>query len=68
MSRLDRFLVSDDLVFKLKVEGHLVRDRVLSDHCLIWIKVNFNNWGPKPFKFFNVLIQHPELLYFVKMF
>lgn len=34
--------------FRLKT--HNVLDRNLSDHCLILLKVNQLDWGPKPFR------------------
>lgn len=30
-----------------------MEDRDIFDHCPIWLEVNDNNWGPKPFKFNN---------------
>lgn len=53
MSRLDRFLLSEELVEEWKVDGQMVGSRYFSDHCPVWIIGNSSNWGPKPFKFFN---------------
>lgn len=53
MSRLDRFLLSEELVEEWKVDGQMVGSRYFYDHYPIWIIGNSSNWGPKPFKFFN---------------
>ncbi|XP_058756965.1 uncharacterized protein LOC131630196 [Vicia villosa] len=53
MSRIDRFLVSDKVVNDWGVVGQLVGERDVSDHCPVWLEVDKNNWGPKPFKFNN---------------
>lgn len=66
MSRLDGFLLLEELVIKWKVDGQMVGERDFSNHCLIWIKGNSNNWVLKPFKSFNCWIQHPKFLYFVE--
>ncbi|GLU01310.1 hypothetical protein SLE2022_186220 [Rubroshorea leprosula] len=34
--------------------------RSLSDHCPIMVKNEARNWGPKPFKLFNVWLQNPS--------
>ncbi|KAL8471397.1 hypothetical protein ACS0TY_028883 [Phlomoides rotata] len=31
-----------------------------SDHCPLVLRQSIVNWGPKPFKFFNGWIKHPE--------
>ncbi|EOX97175.1 Uncharacterized protein TCM_006266 [Theobroma cacao] len=52
-SRLDRFLVSGELVDKV---GQIIQKRLpasLSDHNPILLGEVAMDWGPKPFKFFN---------------
>ncbi|GAU32253.1 hypothetical protein TSUD_53800 [Trifolium subterraneum] len=50
MSRLDRFLLSDNFIVKEEVSGQWIGDRDISDHCPIWLICLNLNWGPKPFK------------------
>ncbi|CAM8993758.1 unnamed protein product [Rhodiola kirilowii] len=60
-SRLDRFLVSPDMVSlcpNLKQWG-LSKD--LSDHAAIALKEEAKNWGMKPFRFINAWLEHPGL-------
>ncbi|XP_058787450.1 uncharacterized protein LOC131661827 [Vicia villosa] len=65
-SRIDRFLVSDKVVNDWGIVGQFVGDRDLSDHCPIWLEVDNNNWGPKPFKFNNEWFSIDSFLPFVK--
>ncbi|XP_058776291.1 uncharacterized protein LOC131650607 [Vicia villosa] len=53
MSRIDRFLLSSNVVDRWKISGQLIGDRDISDHCPIWLMKDNSNWGPKPFKFNN---------------
>lgn len=39
--------------------------RDVSDHCPILLKPHLSNWGPKPFRFNNYWVQHPDFLTFV---
>ncbi|XP_058725587.1 uncharacterized protein LOC131596868 [Vicia villosa] len=48
ISRIDRFLVSDNLVNKWRIVGQLVGDRDISDHCPVWLLIDKAIWGPKP--------------------
>ncbi|KAK2445688.1 hypothetical protein QL285_016590 [Trifolium repens] len=66
MSRLDRFLLSDGFIEKGGFTNQCIGDRDISDHCPIWLECSNLNWGPKPFKFFNCWLQHPDFLSFVK--
>ncbi|MCH82646.1 hypothetical protein A2U01_0003457, partial [Trifolium medium] len=50
MSRLDRFLLSDNFIAKEEVSGQWIGDRDISDHCPVWLICSNLNWGPKPFK------------------
>jgi hypothetical protein len=66
MSRLDRFLLSDGFISKGGISNQWVGDRDISDHCPIWLLCSEQNWGPKPFKFNNCWLQHPDFISFVK--
>lgn len=61
MSRLDRFLLSDEWIQQWEVEAQWVINRDVSDHCLITLKNGFQEWGPKPFLFSNCWLAHPGL-------
>jgi exonuclease III len=66
MSRLDRFLLSEGFIIKGGISNQWVDDRDISDHCPIWLLCSNLNWGPKPFKFNNCWIDHPDFFSFVK--
>ncbi|KAL9663848.1 hypothetical protein QQ045_019240 [Rhodiola kirilowii] len=60
-SRLDRFLVSSDVIslwLNLKQWG-LQKD--LSDHAVVALREEAKNWGMKPFRFINACLDHPGL-------
>ncbi|GKU96376.1 hypothetical protein SLEP1_g9618 [Rubroshorea leprosula] len=59
MSRLDRFLFNDEWLLNWPDLKQWGLQRSLSDHCLILVKNEVRNWGPKPFKFFNALLHTP---------
>ncbi|CAK8578049.1 unnamed protein product [Lathyrus sativus] len=65
-SRLDRFLVDDTAISMLSLLNQLVGDRDVSDHMPVWLKSNFVNWGPKPFRSFNCWLSHKDFIPFVK--
>ncbi|PNX83060.1 cysteine-rich receptor-like protein kinase [Trifolium pratense] len=65
MSRLDRFLLSDGFIERGGVSGQWIGDRNISDHCPIWLVFSNTDWGPKPFKFNNCWIDHPNFKPFV---
>lgn len=53
LSKLDRFLVSHDL---LEIYSDLIvvdLDRYFADHCPILLKTTKLDFGPTPFRFFN---------------
>ncbi|KAH1216501.1 Stomatal closure-related actin-binding protein 1 [Glycine max] len=50
MSKLDRFLLSDDWLSQWLDTTQFVLDRDFSDHCPILLRSRTNDWGPKPFK------------------
>lgn len=53
MSRFDRFLLSEEWLMVWPDSKQWGLNRSLSDHCLIILKNEKINWGPKPFKCFN---------------
>ncbi|XP_058765712.1 uncharacterized protein LOC131639232 [Vicia villosa] len=65
-SRIDRFLVSDNIVRSWGVLGQLIGDRDISDHCPIWLLSNKVDWGPKPFIFNNEWFSNKDFLSFVE--
>lgn len=50
MSRLDRFLISEEWLDSLNNLSQLGFKRVVSDHCAVILKEKELNWGPKPFR------------------
>lgn len=48
------------------VVDQFVGDRGLSDHCPIWLEIDKNNWGPKPFKFNNECFSFDSFYLFVE--
>jgi hypothetical protein len=66
MSRLDRFLLSEGFIVKGGISNQWVGDRDISDHCPIWLMCSNLNWGPKPFKFNNCWLEHPDFFSFVQ--
>lgn len=53
MRRLDRFIYLEGLIDRWKLKRKMIGNRENSYHCLILIKSNGVNSGPKPFKFFG---------------
>ncbi|PNY11621.1 cysteine-rich receptor-like protein kinase, partial [Trifolium pratense] len=66
MSRLDRFLLSENFIDKEEVSGQWIGNRDISDHCPIWLLCSTFNWGPKPFKVNNCWLEHPGFKLFVE--
>ncbi|CAK8571444.1 unnamed protein product [Lathyrus sativus] len=64
-SRLDIILVDDRAISLLSLKNQVVGDRDVSDHRPVWLKSNFFNWGPKPFRTFNYWFSHKEFIPFV---
>jgi len=53
-SRIDRVLVSGTwLVYWPGVTQH-IKDRIVSDHCALVVQNKVIDWGPKPFRTFDV--------------
>lgn len=65
-SRIDRFLFSNKIVSSWGVVGQLIEPRDVSDHCPIWLEVDKEDWGPKPFKFNNEGFSHKNFISFVE--
>ncbi|KAL7229687.1 hypothetical protein ACSBR2_008237 [Camellia fascicularis] len=64
-SKIDRFLLSPEwlLMFKVKVWG---LSRIVSDHCLLVLMEDTRDWGPRPFRFINAWVLHPQFISVVK--
>lgn len=62
-SRIDRFLLSSDWLDLLKEVGQVAGLRVTSDHWLVIqliLTFSCHKWGPCPFCFENMWLQHPS--------
>ena len=53
-SRLDRAIVSDEWLLQWPGSKQYVHSRQVSDHCALVVKNNIVDWGPKPFRSFDV--------------
>ncbi|KAM0963163.1 hypothetical protein ACFX2A_022668 [Malus domestica] len=58
--RLDRFLVSAGCEEIFPEVRQMALARVISDHCPIQLESYKVKWGPSPFRFENMWLQHPE--------
>ncbi|GKV04880.1 hypothetical protein SLEP1_g16977 [Rubroshorea leprosula] len=61
MSRLDRFLLSENWCHNWGDAKQWGLKRTMSDHCPILLKNQIIDWGPKPFRFFDVWFDSPGL-------
>ncbi|GKV31169.1 hypothetical protein SLEP1_g39893 [Rubroshorea leprosula] len=59
MSRIDRFLLSEEWMTKWSNVKQWGMKRSVSDHCPILLKNELVDWGPKPFKFYDAWLEHP---------
>ncbi|GKB77670.1 transposon TX1, partial [Tanacetum coccineum] len=59
-SKLDRFLLNDEFNNLLGNLSVIALDRKLSDHCPIVLKDVDLDFGPKPFRVFNVWMEEPD--------
>lgn len=66
-SRLDKILLSDQFIRKWNVVAQKVGDIDVSDHMPICLLSNNVDWGPKPFKKFDIWFDHPDFINFVKV-
>ena len=53
-SRLDRILVTDEWILQWPRSRQFVMSRQVSDHCALMVKNTIKDWGPKPFRTFDV--------------
>ncbi|GKV14958.1 hypothetical protein SLEP1_g25756 [Rubroshorea leprosula] len=60
MSRLDRFLLSEEWLLNWAEVKQWGLRRSLSDHCPVMLRDEKLNWGPKPFKCFDNWFQQPD--------
>ena len=58
--RLDRFLYSNEWEQLFPQNLQEVLPRWTSDHWSIVLETNLFKWGPTPFKFENIWLQHPN--------
>ncbi|GKV07784.1 hypothetical protein SLEP1_g19505 [Rubroshorea leprosula] len=59
MSRIDRFLVSEEWLMRWCDVKQWGLERTVSDHCPVLLKHERVDWGPKPFKIFDAWLQEP---------
>ncbi|KAK2656145.1 hypothetical protein Ddye_009197 [Dipteronia dyeriana] len=62
MGRLDRFLFSSDFLLWFPNVRQLGLPRTLSDHNAILVGEEWEDWGPKPFHFFNGWLKDKGLI------
>ncbi|XP_028064362.1 uncharacterized protein LOC114267521 [Camellia sinensis] len=64
-SRIDRILLSSEWLekFNFTLWG---LPRGLSDHCPLLLMEDSRDWGPRPFRFVNAWILHPQFLSVIK--
>ncbi|XP_058215782.1 uncharacterized protein LOC131326892 [Rhododendron vialii] len=60
-SRLDRFLISQQVFEKFKVVQWGIH-RPISDHCLIVLTNDERDWGPRPFRFMDIWLSNPRCM------
>jgi len=65
MSRLDRFLISNEWCLTWPSCIQVAQLRGLSDHCPIVLSLNEENWGPKPFQMLKCWANVPGYKQFV---
>ncbi|XP_058741420.1 uncharacterized protein LOC131613797 [Vicia villosa] len=65
-SRIDRFLVADNIIRNWGVVGQFIGMRDISDHCPIWLVIDRANWGPKTFCCNKEWFSNKEFLPFVE--
>lgn len=58
--RLDRFLFSEAWEDSFPQVKQLALARVTSDHCPIQLDTSNLKWGPGPFRFENMWLEHPD--------
>ncbi|GKV44307.1 hypothetical protein SLEP1_g51499 [Rubroshorea leprosula] len=66
MSRIDRFLLTEEWILKWGDMKQWGLNRTVSDHCPILLKNEKMDWGPKPFKFFDAWLDQPGCKEFIR--
>lgn len=61
LSKIDRALVCESFWNKWPEASFSALDMGISDHCPIILITDARNFGPRPFKFFDSWLSHPEL-------
>lgn len=59
MSRIDRFLLSEAWCLRWPNSIQIAQLHGLSDHCVIVLSVDDQNWGPKPFRMLKCWVNVP---------
>ncbi|CAK8574714.1 unnamed protein product [Lathyrus sativus] len=66
MSKIDRFLLSDSIIERQGMMGQFIERRDISNRCPIWLKINKDDWGPKPFKTNYSWFENKDFLNYVE--
>lgn len=66
MSRIDRFLLSDEWLGRWSDLSQWGLARSVPDHCPIILKSTVKNWGPKPFRVLNCWADNKDFDLLVK--
>ncbi|XP_071735458.1 uncharacterized protein [Rutidosis leptorrhynchoides] len=66
LSKLDRFLVSENFLNLWEDLSAIVLDRKFSDHCPIVLRDKIVDFGPKPFRFFDEWLHMEEAISLIK--
>lgn len=61
-----RMLVNDEWLNRWPNFSLRGGSRTFSDHCPIFVETEKKDWGPRPFKFINSWIHHPDSDKFIK--
>ena len=65
--KLDRAMVNPQWIAQFQISEAIFLDPSISDHSPILVKIaNKKNFGPKPFRFINAWMDHPEFLDIIK--
>ncbi|KAL8508223.1 hypothetical protein ACS0TY_018708 [Phlomoides rotata] len=59
-SKLDRILVNSQCIARWPNQVLKGLSRTQSDHCTIHMESARKKWGPRPFRFINALVKHPN--------
>ncbi|GMJ00001.1 hypothetical protein HRI_003669300 [Hibiscus trionum] len=64
--RLDRFLIDPEFLLRFKNISQILLPRSLSDHNAVQLSEEAINWGPRPFKLYNYLLDDDDLVKTIK--